>query len=689
MAGSRSFWALAIVTVDRARKGTVENMATVAGPVEPDPREIPLLEFIERVFIPQRLSNRSRRYADQYRGATTWLARFLDRVPLLDDLRKQVLWQVQGFIVQQGFSTARALNVKKQLSAVARCAWRLGWLPAWEPTRSIRRVDPPATFLDAPPAEGTLAACYRDVVRPKLERRRAERRAGDKRYSLANRPNAIAAAIEAFDRMLGRHGTPEDLTTDARTAFRDRLLERGLAQTTIYSYWRSLKQVARVLVPDPQRQPKAVREQLADRRFTVAPLPPPAEGTLRHFCETVYLPTQLIASPVEVLNDYRYGCRLLYEHAGRDVRLAELSDVLVSDFLRWLLQSGQRRAVTVNRYRAVLMALWRLAAEKHLAPPVQRVRKLKVAVDSPDSFSREELRRMIDAPASIAWRKTIAGIAPEAWRRAYFLVAFFTGMRVRTLLALRIVDVNLETGVVTAGGEAFKTGKGQRFVLPQEAIVAVAEILSPPRELLFAWPTGRREFHKDFCRILAVADVSPSTRRAVTQTHRIRRTIATEIAAEHGVDAAARLLGNTPEVCKKHYIDPTRSGYSTVAAKLPPLLDTPPATPTEALYDDPRRAIDEAHKLYRAGHLAAAAVTARVALHAHLQRLGAAHRIRCPNMGQLATALCGRELIGRGTRDDIHRVLKTANRAAHGRIVGPVEVIDLVHVVQALVAGEE
>jgi integrase len=478
------------------------------------------------------------------------------------------------------------------------------------------------------------------------------------------------------------------VTIENRDAFRDRLLARGRGQSTVYAYWRSLKHVARVLVPDPPRQPKAVRERLGDRGFRVAPLPPPAEGTVRYFCETIYKPTQLISSPDEVLDDYTRCVRLLYEHAGRDVLLSELSDVLVGGFLRWLLKASVRRPVTVNRYRAMLMAIWGLAAERHEAPPVQRVRRLKIAVDAPDSFSRDEMRRIIDAPALIEWRKTIAGMAPEAWWRAFFLVAFYTGMRVRTLLALRVADVNLETGIVTAAGDTYKTGKGQRYLLPQEATLAVAEILQPARERLFAWSTGRREFHKDFRKILAVADVSPSTRRRATQTHRIRRTIATEVAAEHGAEAAARLLGNTPEVCRKHYIDPTRAGYSTVAAALPPITDTPAATPTEELFVDPQRAIDEAHKLYRAGHLAAAAVTARTALHAALYRIGKPRRITCKNIGEFATALAANEIITRTVRDEIHRVLKTANRGAHGRVVNALEVIDLVNVVKAIVASE-
>jgi hypothetical protein len=296
------------------------------------------------------------------------------------------------------------------------------------------------------------------------------------------------------------------------------------------------------------------------------------------------------------------------------------------------------------------------------------------------------MRRIIDAAGLIEWKHTIAGVDPVAWWRAYWLVAFYTGARVRTLLSIRLADVDLTTGVVTVSGEAYKTGKGQRYILPPEAIVAVAEIMAPAREKLFAWPNRRESFHKVCRRILAAAGVSPSTRRGFGQSHRVRRTIATKIAAEHGVDKAAQLLGHTREVCLRHYIDPTRAGYSTVAAKLQPLFDTPAATPAEQLFDDPQRAIDEAHKLYRAGHLAAAGVMARVALHAQLQRLGTKRRIQCRNIGQQATALHAHDVIGLATREEIHRVLKIANRAAHGRVVNAVEVIDLVNVVKSLIA---
>lgn len=209
------------------------------------PDAITVVEFLERIFIPQRLDGRPRQYIQQFREAAGWVDRLVaPRSATLADLAGETLVRLQAFIVGQGYSASRAAGVKRLLSILAKCAWRLGVLADWRPTASIAKGSKAArpSFRDASPPDGTLAHVLANVVMPRIEADRAAKR----RYVSAARRNSIAAAVQQFDDCLGRYATPADLTDANRTAFGDAIAAR-CSESTRRTYWRSLRTVARIV----------------------------------------------------------------------------------------------------------------------------------------------------------------------------------------------------------------------------------------------------------------------------------------------------------------------------------------------------------------------------------------------------------------------------------------------------------
>jgi integrase len=78
-----------------------------------------------------------------------------------------------------------------------------------------------------------------------------------------------------------------------------------------------------------------------------------------------------------------------------------------------------------------------------------------------------------------------------------------------------------------------------------------------------------------FRQILQLADVAPSHRRTMNQTHKWRRTVATLAAAHGGLTAAVALLGHSGPEMTRRYIDPTKLPGHDATQFLPGLAFAP------------------------------------------------------------------------------------------------------------------
>jgi HEPN domain-containing protein len=180
--------------------------------------------------------------------------------------------------------------------------------------------------------------------------------------------------------------------------------------------------------------------------------------------------------------------------------------------------------------------------------------------------------------------------------------------------------------------------------------------------------------------------------------HKLRRSVATIIAASRGISAASELLGHSNSEITRRYVDPSKLPGKDATQFLPLLTSPPPepeaepakATPVEREEGKPaeREAwlpldfLTEAHQLAESGHFSASAMTARIALERAIKKRFS-QRIGKKSKGDSLSDLIYRlTLVGEFSREEASRLKKViakANRTAHSGLIdaeGVAEVLE-------------
>ncbi len=253
-------------------------------------------------------------------------------------------------------------------------------------------------------------------------------------------------------------------------------------------------------------------------------------------------------------------------------------EVTVGRVERWLTQQrafSYARAVHSKKILSLVMGVAvRLEAIDH--NPVTGTKRIKRPPGTPMAIEDVELDVIRNAVAS--WRRdaTRMGPKPDGQLQAIIEVMVGTSARIGEALAIRICDVDLDaerptvriagTIVSPRSGPTYrqdnpKSAKAIRtVVVPSFTVDALRARLDvtgplPPEHLIFfsrnGTPLTTANIRRRLREALGAAGVE-----AVTP-HAFRRTVATVIDREAGLDLAAELLGHTSTaITRLHYIQP-------------------------------------------------------------------------------------------------------------------------------------
>lgn len=311
---------------------------------------------------------------------------------------------------------------------------------------------------------------------------------------------------------------------------------------------------------------------------TITPLPPPAEGTVRHYYETVYrVEAQVDCKPGTICDSRRF-LRKLYNHVGRDILLGEQTDALAAGFFRAQLDQGMK-ATTINGLRATWFAIWNHAVDRGVVDRPPRVKKLRELRSEPDAWTIPEVKKLLAAALRFHPGMGYQGVPCNLWWHAAFLVVWWTAMRRGSVLSIRRDNVDPENGMITVDAAAMKNRRSKRYLVGPDAIEAIGKIWLPERELLFPLNGCVRTTDKHFDQILESAGIRRSRRKTVNKWHMLRRTTATAVHARAGMAAASALLGHSDSYVTMRYIDPNQSGALGVTRILPALCESTVDTP--------------------------------------------------------------------------------------------------------------
>ncbi|MBT2498526.1 tyrosine-type recombinase/integrase [Agromyces sp. ISL-38] len=230
--------------------------------------------------------------------------------------------------------------------------------------------------------------------------------------------------------------------------------------------------------------------------------------------------------------------------------------------------------------------------------PVKETSQLKKPKRIPKALTSEELAAIRTAASEFGTDPNWMGPRPDGQVRDLIEVMLGTATRIGEALAIRKCDVDVtadpprveicgtiihRTGVPVYRQEHPKTKESNRVVpVPSFAAAVIRRRLASlpadaePEQLLFYSKNGTplmpANVRRQFRRILDLAGLGD----AAISPHAFRRTGATAIAHELGLQAAADLLGHTSTaVTKEHYAEPDRSVTSRPAAVLQRLAPEP------------------------------------------------------------------------------------------------------------------
>ena len=627
--------------------------------------------FLTRLYGPLKLLSDAERIK-RCRGAIRWLARSLSRPALLSDLTADDLLAVQRYMLLAQIGRPRIKAVRGQLGRLWKFAHRLGYVDRYSPPPVIGSAEFPTTdprYQD-PASPGTVLHFYRTAFRPPLLAKAQQTLSG------------YDCAINRFHDYCGRLVTLAEVDADRLDCFERWLIDGRQLPHAANKAAQAIRAILRAHDSSRFPKPPPTRGRNAPPPLEVrtSDLPAAEPGTLRHLYETVYRPQRGIDWTEQTCVDNLTTLRYWFVQLGRDVRIDELTDSLAADHFRWLRERGLSNC-TINNHRARLFALWRFAVELGQLEREPKVRRLKVTREEPDAWSEAEARRIIAAARKIEVRGRIGPFEPGEFWHATLLVDWYTALRKTSLFKIRRDDVNLDTGWMYAQAVNMKHRRGKHFRLGGDCVEAVRKIWQPERELLLARPyKDHRALYRHFNRILKLAKIEPSPGRSLQKFHKWRRTVATHAAKRAGLAAASTLLGHSGEYVTKLYIDPSQMPGNDATWFLPPMTDS----------GGHLVLLERAQKLLGDGDAIPAAMTARVALERHLselcRRLGFHHVIK-QGLGSMLDALRRANRLPRGTRRRMERLLKIANRAAHGEAVDLEDVRELLSGIRAFCAS--
>lgn len=258
-----------------------------------------------------------------------------------------------------------------------------------------------------------------------------------------------------------------------------------------------------------------------------------------------YAATALAGGSPKTISLHRLALARFGETLGRDPELADLTDENLGRHVNSRLAAGKARATVSGEQRKIL-ALWRYAARKGLAPWPES-RAMPYPVRAGRAWTQDELRRLW---AALDFAAPVGDCPGPWWWRAFVASLWDTGERLSAMQALLWCDVDLSAPSLYLPAEVRKAGRVDRAyrISPETA----AHIDRLPRSWPgpFHWPHNRQTLYNRFRGLLERAEL-PTDRASMF--HRIRRSTASHYKAAGG--DATRYLGHSSPRVTEGYLD--------------------------------------------------------------------------------------------------------------------------------------
>ena len=219
---------------------------------------------------------------------------------------------------------------------------------------------------------------------------------------------------------------------------------------------------------------------------------------------------------------------------------------------------------TVNLELRHLRAVVRKAHKWGYLPRVPEIEFLREPGKLATYVTPEHFAKLYKSADAARWPDDGHYTTAEWWQ-ALFVMAYMTGWRIGSLMALRWQDVNLEGGFALSLAADNKGKRDQRIPLHPLVIEHLRKLVCFS-SLVFPWEHGRRALFAEFGEIQTAAGIKPEGTKARYGFHDFRRAFATMNAATLTSDALQALM--------QHKDYQTTQRYINMARQLKPAVQT-------------------------------------------------------------------------------------------------------------------
>ncbi|MBX7073108.1 MAG: site-specific integrase [Pirellulales bacterium] len=482
-------------------------------------------------------------YAYQIRLQVRRLEEFLGRPATCCDLNEKAIHAFADWLSKLGRSKQTVSNARSRLRALRRNLAGLGMVDD-EPVARLRLAHIAQTR--EPLNHHGLLAYFRSVYLQ--EKLRGVDGLIVRRHELA---------IEAYQQYLavklakkrGGYARLGSVNDSRLRSFRNWLVCVGFSDDVALRYRQRIRAIAKHACPARFKSEWEPPNKL--------PAHVPVSGSVLDFLTTVYEPQKLLGASQVTRDEYRCSVRRLNHFAQRDVLVNELTDAIVAGLLGHLLEKGASPA-TVNKHRRNLFAVWRFAHRRGAVDRLPTLDKLREPKRLVDAWTLEEFAQILASSKSMGgW---VGNLPARHFWPALLLTAFDTGARIDALMKATPLQLHLGRGILRIPAEHQKHRTDQVFFLHSDTTAALSVIVAPEQEKIFPWPYEQnvrqwKALNRAYRGILLRAGL-PHGRRDLF--HKIRRTVATLIAARSNEHTASRFLGHSSVNITRAYIDATQ-----------------------------------------------------------------------------------------------------------------------------------
>ena len=262
--------------------------------------------------------------------------------------------------------------------------------------------------------------------------------------------------------------------------------------------------------------------------------------------------------------NYRRNINAFGAYLGRPAERSDLSERTVNEWLRSLEAKYKPPTVLGNKRGITVLWNWLVSTGQVQPYHASRLRKIRLNRKPPVAWSIPNVVYLLQAAEQLEG-STLSGLRLRDLMYAWVTVAYETGLRPKDLL-------RLEYGSVV-GNRVFlvqhKTKQPHTCTLTDATIEAIEAIRRDGEPRIFGMSKNTMRHYE--VKLFEIAASLGFQRSPGQSTGTLRKTHGTEIARNHGIEAAARALGHVSgtKIARDHYVQPD----ALAAPPPPPVLN--------------------------------------------------------------------------------------------------------------------